>query len=779
MTAIYLIYGLSFFTLGLAALLESRRKSALLLGRQLPWLAAFGLIHSLVEWTEMIALVPSSEIGRQLLTGVHVVALPLSALLLIRFGFGLICESGPLPQWFLLFPVVLITPAALVAAYVLIVTLTEPALTTASDIWSRYLLYIPGGLLAAAGFWRQSREIPLARTRKVRRMMYGAALTFTAYALFAGLIVPAAPYGLAPWLNYDLIRDVTGVPVEIWRTLSALAVTIFVVRALDIFEFERKQQLDTMTRKRQQAEETLLASELRFQRVFECAPIGMDIVSAEGRPLRANRALQELLGYDEAELRNMVFADYTHPDDVEKSLRMANEVREGKRENFQMEKRYYCKDGQIVFAKVTVSAVRDAQGSFSHFIAMVEDITERKRTEEALQRERERAQEARLRVESEARQVAEDWVNVLVEIGRRIANMESADAVLVHIVEQAQRLLRADIVSIALFDESEQFLNLKYQATAMRSRAFDSEVRLANEELIAALHSGRAQRFPEDASVDRVTWHCPTVAEEVMAAAVVPLHFDGQVVGGLWAARARTASFTPTQLFALENLADQAVIALQHASMAAQLQTVATLEERSRIAREMHDGLAQILGYLGIQMQTIEAYVRQGREKEVLDELGKTRENVKLAQADVRDNILSLRTTLAGGTTLARALQEYVQEFGVQTETEAHFVNALAEQPRLSPLAEVQLVRIVQEALTNVRKHAGAQHVEVRLFQKEKGLALTIVDDGIGFQSNGDDRHFGLQTMVERADSVGGSLNVHSTPQQGTEVRLWLPLQQE
>lgn len=779
MTAIYLIYGLSFFTLGLAALLESRRKSALLLGRQLPWLAAFGLTHSLVEWTEMIALVPSSEIGRQLLTGVHVVALPLSALLLIRFGLGLICESGPLPRWLLLFPVVLITPAALVAAYVLIVTLTEPTLTTASDIWSRYLLYIPGGLLAAAGFWRQSREIPLVRTRKVRRMMYGAALTFTAYALFAGLIVPRAPYGLAPWLNYDLVRDVTGVPVQIWRTLSALAVTIFVVRALDIFEFKRKQQLDTMTRERQQAEETLLASELRFQRVFECAPIGMDIVSAEGHPLRANRALQELLGYGEAELRNMVFADYTHPDDVEKSLRMANEVREGKRENFQMEKRYYRKDGQIVFAKVTVSAVRDAQGNFSHFIAMVEDITERKQTEEALQRERERAQEARLRVESEARRVAEDWVNVLVDIGRRIANMESADAVLVHIVEQAQRLLRADIVSLALFDESEQYLNLKYQATVMRSQVFDSEVRLANEELIATLHSGRAQRFPEDASVDRVTWHCPTVAEEVRAAAVVPLHFDGQVVGGLWAARARTASFTSTQLFALENLADQAVIALQHASMAAQLQTVATLEERSRIAREMHDGLAQILGYLGIQMQTIEAYVRQGCEKEVLDELGKTRENVKLAQADVRENILSLRTTLAGGTSLARALQEYVQEFGVQTETETHFVNALAEQPRLSPLAEVQLVRIVQEALTNVRKHARAQHVEVRLFQEEKGLALTIADDGVGFRANGDDRHFGLQTMVERADSVGGSLNVRSTPQQGTEVRLWLPLQQE
>lgn len=777
MIAIYLLYGLAFFTLGLAALLESRRKSVLLLGRQLPWLAAFGLTHSVVEWTELLALV--TPVYPPLLTGLHVVVLPLSALLLLRFGLGLISESGPLPRWLLLFPVVFITPAALVAAYVLIVFLTEPNLATASDIWSRYLLFIPGGLLAAAGFWRQSRDMPLVRSRKVKRMMDGAAAAFAAYAVLAGLIVPPAPYGLAPWLNYDLVQEVTGAPIQIWRTVAALAVTVFVVRALDIFDFERKQHLETQTRRREEAEETLRASERRFRRVFEYAPIGMDIVSAEGQPVKANHALQQMLGYSEGELRTMVFADYTHPDDVEKSLRMAAEVREGKRESFQMEKRYYRKDGQMVFAKVTVSAIRDGQGGFSHYVAMVEDITEQKQTAEALEYERERAQEARLRVESEARRVAEEWVNALVEIGRRVANMEGADSVLIHIVKQAQHLLQTDIASLALFDERGECLNLKYQATAAGARVFDTEIRLANDELITALRTGRSRRFPEDAVMEEVTWHCPTVAEVVKAAAVVPLHFDGQVVGGLWAARSRPVSFTPTQLFGLENLADQAVIALQHASMAAQLQTVATLEERSRIAREMHDGLAQILGYLGIQMQTIEAYLRQGKEEAVLAEIDKTRENVRLAQADVRENILSLRTTLAGSTGLAPALQEYVQEFGIQTKTEARFVNALSDRPRLSPLAEVQLVRIVQEALTNVRKHARAQQVEVRLFSEEKGVALTIADDGIGFEVNGDDRRFGLQTMAERAQSVGGRLDVCTGLREGTEIRLWLPLQQE
>lgn len=246
---------------------------------------------------------------------------------------------------------------------------------------------------------------------------------------------------------------------------------------------------------------------------------------------------------------------------------------------------------------------------------MVEDITQRKRVEEALRREREQAQEARLRVESEARWVAEDWVSALVDIGRRIANMEGADAVLIHTVEQAQNLLQTDIASLALFDKSGRHLNLKYQVTAKQSRIFDTEIPLTGRNLINTVCAGRSRCFPKDASGDEVAWYYPMVSEAVKAAAVVPLHFDGQVVGGLWAARFRPGSFTPTQLFELENLADQAVIALQHASMAAQLRMVATLEERSRIAREMHGGLAQILGYLGVQMQTIEAYVKQGQER--------------------------------------------------------------------------------------------------------------------------------------------------------------------
>ncbi|HSM57111.1 MAG TPA: GAF domain-containing sensor histidine kinase [Candidatus Sulfomarinibacteraceae bacterium] len=652
MTATYLFYGLAFFTLGLAALLESRRSSGLLLGRQLPWLAAFGFVHSIVEWSELLLLTTTQEPLRTVLSAGHFVLLPLSAMLLIRFGVGLISEAGPLPGWLLLSPSVLLVPMMLIGAYALVVTITEPGLEIAGDIWSRYLLFFPGALLATAGFLRQARELDSSYSPRVRSMMTGAGIAFFLYAFFAGLIVPEASYGLAPWLNYEAVQQATGAPVQVWRMLSALGVTVFVVRALDVFDFERKRYLEAATRRQEQAES-------------------------------------------------------------------------------------------------------------------------------ALRRERERAREAQLEVETEARRVAERWVNTLVEIGQLIAHMENADVVLLHIMERAQQLLDTDTAALGLLDESGERLEIRYQAAGGSARAVEGHHVLDNPALVRMLRTGRSYRFPDDLEMDQISWHCPTVAREIKTAAVAPLQFDGQVVGGIWAARFQPRSFTSTQLFGLQNLADQAVIALQHASMAAQLQSVATLEERSRIAREMHDGLAQILGYLGIQMQTIEAYMKRGQEQQVLDEIRKTRENVRLAQDDVRDNILSLRTTLSGDAGLIPALQEYVAEFGVQSGADTSLVNYFNSPPRLSPLAEVQLVRIVQEALTNVRKHARAAHVEVQLSPQDGGLSILVRDDGVGFEPGEANGRFGLQTMEERAGSVGGRLAVQSEPQGGTEVSLWLPLLRE
>ena len=188
------------------------------------------------------------------------------------------------------------------------------------------------------------------------------------------------------------------------------------------------------------------------------------------------------------------------------------------------------------------------------------------------------------------------------------------------------------------------------------------------------------------------------------------------------------------------------------------------------VSREMHDGLLQVLGYLSVQMQTLEAFARRGDSDMLLSELSKARESIQGAQADVRENVLSLRTTLAGDAGLLPSLEDFVEEFGIQTGIDAQFESAVDEPPRLSPLAEAQLVRIVQESLANVRKHAQARRVRVELASYDHSVRVTVADDGIGFDSGPSKKHFGLQMMRERAESVNGTLNVVSQIHGGTRV---------
>jgi signal transduction histidine kinase len=191
----------------------------------------------------------------------------------------------------------------------------------------------------------------------------------------------------------------------------------------------------------------------------------------------------------------------------------------------------------------------------------------------------------------------------------------------------------------------------------------------------------------------------------------------------------------------------------------------------------MHDGLAQVLGYLSLQVQTLEALIRQDKREAALSELKQARANILEAQSDVRQNITGLRTTLAGEVGLLAALRAYVAEFEVQTGIHTALASTLTAEPGLSPLAEVQLVRIVQEALANVRKHARATRVQVDLARQSSQLWLQISDDGCGFLANGNGRgHYGLSMMRERAEQVGGALHVTTAPGAGTRVAVWLPL---
>ncbi|MBI2303619.1 MAG: sensor histidine kinase [Chloroflexi bacterium] len=202
------------------------------------------------------------------------------------------------------------------------------------------------------------------------------------------------------------------------------------------------------------------------------------------------------------------------------------------------------------------------------------------------------------------------------------------------------------------------------------------------------------------------------------------------------------------------------------------------LGERDRIAREMHDSLGQTLGFLGIKTVELRQLIAGQRWNQVVDGLHQMEEAIQDASFDVRESILSLRQSVSPEGGLAATLEEYAMDFGDRAGLKVELPKERQTLPSLSPLAEVQILRIVQEALTNVRKHARATKVWLRLETSPKKVKITVEDNGAGFdveRVTQEQRHtFGLATMKERAQEIGATLIVDAASGKGTRVILEL-----
>jgi nitrate/nitrite-specific signal transduction histidine kinase len=341
----------------------------------------------------------------------------------------------------------------------------------------------------------------------------------------------------------------------------------------------------------------------------------------------------------------------------------------------------------------------------------------RQRQLEALQDERDRAQQAAFAAQIAARQEAENWTDALTSISRRIAELHDVDDILLYIVNNGRNLLHSDFVGLAILDGEFLDLELKCFANETEATVVNTAVKVTNKLILQSLRGNKPYCSDLNEPTGSFEGLSGNDKKGVSALAVVPLSLDEKPIDALWVARYTSAPYSDTDLVWLESLADQVVIAIQHGLMTSQLQSLSIVEERSRIAREMHDGLAQVLGYLNLQIQTLEALLKCDKRTAMEQELRSMRQAVQVAHADVRENILSLRTTLANEKGLVSAIHEYLNEFTIQTQIKTTFINHTEGALGLSSMAEVQLVCILQEALANVRKHAQAALVEVRIGQ--------------------------------------------------------------
>ena len=205
----------------------------------------------------------------------------------------------------------------------------------------------------------------------------------------------------------------------------------------------------------------------------------------------------------------------------------------------------------------------------------------------------------------------------------------------------------------------------------------------------------------------------------------------------------------------------------------------AIIEERRRIAREIHDGVAQSLSYLNLKTKSVSDLLTSKDSVQALTELNEIREVVQDTYEDIRESIDQLSTEIKSVSILA-SLGNYVREFSSNNGIPVQF-KISKPFARLSPVAELQLLRIAQEALTNVRRHAMASSVEVTLRNTPGEVEMVVKDNGKGFNLEELEEYppgyHGLAIIRERAEGLGGNVLITAAPNQGTEVKVNLPVE--
>jgi signal transduction histidine kinase len=267
---------------------------------------------------------------------------------------------------------------------------------------------------------------------------------------------------------------------------------------------------------------------------------------------------------------------------------------------------------------------------------------------------------------------------------------------------------------------------------------------------------------------------CPVRSSpEWTANMTVPIRGPIGTLGELWIGRRSETRFTERDRGFLVTLSGLAAIAITSAQMRESGRQRAVLDERGRIAREMHDSLAQVLGVTHLRLRALDAREEVRDSPEIAAELTELANICQEAYQDVRESILGLRGSSTTERGLLDNLRAYLAKYSQQCDIATSLDSDLDQDLALSPRCEVQVIRVIQEALTNVRKHSGATSAIVRITESNSTTTFVVEDNGHGFDPGDsliDRDRFGLYTMRERMDLLNGSLTVDSAPGRGTRV---------
>jgi PAS domain S-box-containing protein len=508
---------------------------------------------------------------------------------------------------------------------------------------------------------------------------------------------------------------------------------------------------------RKRAEEALKQSEQLYRTVIEQAAENICLVDAETkRILESNPAFQETLGYTEEELRHMTLYDIVAHDraSLDRNMRRVRE----RKQYYLGERKYRRKDGSLVDVEASGGMILlDGRESLC---IVAHDITERARVQELL--EERVATLSGIAASLTLDLPVGDTLDVLAE---GVVNASTAVASLVILTGEETDTLRP-AGSHGLPEGFTAGLQAAYSAGAQsptleafrRRRPMlvrDFRRFVLNHPLYAPIH-----HFVREAPWDTLY--------------IVPLISRGRALGTINLYYLPEQEPGEDEKVFLGAVADQTAVAVENVRLFAGVRGKAALEERQRLARELHDSVSQALYGITLGTKTARTLLEKNPDR-VADPLDYVLSLAEAGQAEMRALIFELRPESLETEGLIAALEKQAAAIKARHEIEVDTV--LCDEPEASLEAKEVVYRIAQEALHNTVKHARAANVQIKMECDSEWITLEVSDDGIGFDAQGDfPGHLGLRSMRERALRLGGTLEVDSTSGKGTRICAQIPI---
>ena len=485
---------------------------------------------------------------------------------------------------------------------------------------------------------------------------------------------------------------------------------------------------------------------------------------------------KSMLGYDDHEIANHFdeWERLIHPEDADRAAATVQAYLAGQTPIYQLEHRLRHKDGSYRWILARGILLRDAQGQPHRMAGSHTDITALKQVEEALHAAN---QTLERRVEERTKELSTlNAIAVLVSQSLDLEEImrDALDKVLEIINMGCGGAYRLEGETTV-----QPYLNpLVYRGLSEEFTRVVGRLPLHGSAIEVAMAQGQPLVWQVVNSPAEIGWKQALQKEGVRQVVSIPLLAKGKLVGALQLGTREAHTFSDEQLSLLGVIGQQIGVAVENARLYEQAEQSAAAAERNRLARELHDSVTQSLYSVTLYAEAAARLLTNGQHVPAADHLRELRDTAQEALREMRLLIFELRPPELEKVGLAAALQARLKAVegrgGIQVEFQVEG-ERLAERVPIN--VQNELYYITQEALNNVLRHAKAQQVQVHVRFLETAACVEISDDGIGFEPAAvhEKGGLGLAGMKERAQKIGGVLQLESEPGQGAKVKVTVP----